>query len=100
MQPSPQERELVERAQRGDNEAVSMLYDTYAQAVFRYISYRVESDVIAEDLTGDVFLRMVRGLPEYQDIGAPFGAWLYRIAANRITDFYRGSQSRPADAIP
>jgi RNA polymerase sigma-70 factor (ECF subfamily) len=100
MQPSPQERELVVRAQQGDKEAVGILYETYAQVVFRYISYRVESDVIAEDLTSDVFLRMVRSLPEYKDIGAPFGAWLFRIAANRITDFYRGRQTRQAEAIP
>jgi RNA polymerase sigma-70 factor, ECF subfamily len=99
MQPLPNEREVIERAQKGDKAAVSTLYETYAQPVFQYISYRVESDVIAEDLTADVFLRMVRALPAYKDIGAPFGAWLYRIAANRITDFYRQNQASNTEAI-
>jgi RNA polymerase sigma-70 factor, ECF subfamily len=89
MEPLPNERELIARAQAGDKDAVSSLYEGYAQAIFRYISYRVESDMAAEDLTADVFLSMVRGLPRYQDVGAPFGAWLFRIAANRITDHHR-----------
>jgi RNA polymerase sigma-70 factor (ECF subfamily) len=89
MEPLPNERELIARAQSGDKDAVSSLYEGYAQAIFRYISYRVESDMAAEDLTADVFLSMVRGLPRYQDVGAPFGAWLFRVAANRITDHHR-----------
>ena len=89
MQPPSNERELIERAKNGDKEAVSALYESYAQAIFQYISYRVESDMIAEDLTADVFLRMVRGLPRYKYTGAPVGAWLYRVAANRIADHYR-----------
>jgi RNA polymerase sigma-70 factor (ECF subfamily) len=92
MEPLPDERGLIARAGHGDKNAVSTLYEGYAQAIFRYISYRVESDVIAEDLTAEVFLRMVQGLPRYQDSGAPFGAWLYRIAATQIADHHRGKR--------
>jgi len=90
MEPLPDERQLIARAGRGDKAAVSTLYEGYAQAIFRYISYRVESDMVAEDLTAEVFLRMVQGLPRYQDSGAPFGAWLYRIAATQVADHHRG----------
>src|SRR5262245_23437883 len=96
----PDEDALIQRAQDGDKEAVSILYEAYAQLIYRYISYRVNSDQIAEDLTADVFLRMVRGLPAYKQTGAPFGAWLYRIAANRIADFYRGNKSLNSEPIP
>ena len=89
MQPLPNESQLIAAAQAGDKQAVSTLYEAYAQAIFRYISYRVESDMLAEDLTAEVFLRMVQGLPRYQDSGAPFGAWLYRIAATQVADHYR-----------
>lgn len=99
MQPLPNERQLIAAAQAGDKQAVSTLYEAYAQAIFRYVSYRVESDVLAEDLTAEVFLRMVQGLPAYKDSGAPFGAWLYRIAANQITDHYRRNR-RSAGPIP
>lgn len=92
MQPLADERQLIMRAGRGDKDAVSMLYEGYAQAVFRYISYRVESNTVAEDLTAEVFLRMVQGLPRYRDTGAPFGAWLFRIAATQVADHYRGKR--------
>jgi RNA polymerase sigma-70 factor (ECF subfamily) len=50
---------------------------------------RVPTIADAEDLTAEVFVRMVKGLPAYEIGGAPFEAWLYRIAATRVTDFYR-----------
>jgi RNA polymerase sigma-70 factor (ECF subfamily) len=89
MEPLANERELIARARSGDRQAVSALYEGYVQAIFNYISYRVESDALAEDLTAEVFLRMVRSIRTYKDSGAPFGAWLYRIAANQIADYYR-----------
>lgn len=99
MPPLPNEEELIQRAQQRDKEALTILYQTFAQLIFQYISYRVKSDEIAEDLTADVFLRMIRGLPGYKQTGAPFSAWLYRIAANRITDFYRANQSLKTELI-
>jgi RNA polymerase sigma-70 factor (ECF subfamily) len=100
MQLPLNERELVERAQHGDKEAVSALYESYVHTIFQYISYRVESDAVAEDLVADVFLRMVRGLPDYQYTGAPLGAWLFRIAANRITDHYRTHRRTATVPLP
>ena len=98
MEPLPDERGLIARAKQGDKNAVSALYEGYAQPIFRYITYRVESDMVAEDLTAEVFLRMVQGLPRYEDTGAPFGAWLYRIAATQIADHHRGKR-RSAEPI-
>jgi len=56
--------------------------------------------VVAEDLTSEVFLRMVRNIATYQDTGAPFAAWLYRIAANLLTDHYRQNRHTSPDALP
>jgi len=92
MEPLPDECQLIARAVHGDKEAVSVLYEGYVQAIYRYISYRVESDMVAEDLTAEVFLRMVQALPRYEDTGAPFGAWLYRIAATQVADHHRGKR--------
>ncbi len=99
MQPLANESELIARAQRGDKSAVSALYEAYAQPIFRYISYRVDNEAVAEDLTAEVFLRMVQGLPRYQDMGAPFGAWLYRIAATQVSDHYREKRHGREEAI-
>lgn len=96
---TPPEHRLIERAQQGDPDAIAGLYRQYVQAITRYIAYRVSDDAVIEDLTADVFLRMVEGLPAYQVTGAPFEAWLYRIAATRIADYYRQQQRHPLEAL-
>ena len=100
MQPIPDEQELVERARNGDEEAVTLLYETHVDSIFAYIRYRVHSDAMAEDITSEVFLRMVRSIASYKDQGAPFRAWLFRIAANLITDHYRQGSKYQAGPIP
>lgn len=86
---------LIQRAQRGDSNAIADLYEMYVERIFRYVSYRVEEDADAEDITADVFVKMVEGLPAYRHSGVPFEAWLYRIASARIIDNRRRSQRRP-----
>lgn len=83
------EKQLIAQAKKGNKEAVSALYEAYADAIFQYLSYRVESHMVAEDITSEVFLRMVQGLPKFEDRGVPFGAWLFRIAVNLLNEYYR-----------
>ena len=100
---------LIERAQdRSVDKAVSApaigeLYDRYHEDVFRYIWARVSNRQLAEDLTGEVFIRMVTHLPRYRPSGRPFAAWLYRIARNLVIDYHRKATNRhevlPIDEI-
>jgi RNA polymerase sigma-70 factor (ECF subfamily) len=91
---------LILRAQRGDREAVATLYQVHVDLIYRYIYFRVPTQHDAEDLTAEVFVQMVERLPSYRITGAPFEAWLYRIAASRVADFYRGSKRQSDDEIP
>jgi RNA polymerase sigma-70 factor (ECF subfamily) len=95
----PPEQNLIERAQQGDDEAVAGLYRRHVRSIIRYIAYRISDEAAVEDLTAEVFLRMIEGLPQYRVTGAPFEAWLYRIAAARIADFYREHQRRTEEAL-
>ena len=88
-------RKLIRRAKRGDNAAISALYSQYVDRIFRYIRYRVPSESDAEDLTTEVIVIMLERLPTYTITGAPFEAWLYRIAANRVAEFYRQRERHP-----
>ena len=83
------EQNLIRAAQQGNEAAFAELYDAYADLVYRYISYRVNGAEVAKDLTADVFLRMVEGLPTYEERGRPFMSWLYRIAHARLVDYYQ-----------
>src|SRR4051812_44449319 len=95
MQPVPDEQRIVARAQQGDEGALTLLYEQYVDSIYDYIYYRVGSTESAQDLTSEVFLRMVRGLRDHRDRGLPFKAWLYRIAANQIADYYRHKNKHP-----
>lgn len=90
---------LIQRARAGDPEAVSELYRHYVPAMTRYISYRVGDDNAVEDLTAEVFLRMLEALPRFNPTGVPFEAWLYRIAAARVADYYRQQRRRRQQPI-
>jgi RNA polymerase sigma-70 factor (ECF subfamily) len=98
MQQPLTELDLIVQAQGGSEDAVSLLYEMHVNAIFEFLSYRVDTTHTAEDLTSEVFIRMVRGLANFTDRGVPFRAWLFRIAANLVTDHFRQHQKR--DALP
>jgi RNA polymerase sigma-70 factor (ECF subfamily) len=75
-------------------DAAGKLYDRHNEPIFRYIWSRVYDKQTAEDLTGEVFTRVVAALPDYRFRGVPFRAWLFRIAHNLIIDHYRKDQAR------
>jgi RNA polymerase sigma-70 factor (ECF subfamily) len=85
---------LVERAQAGDADAFGQLYDRYVDVVFRYISYRVASRQLAEDLTSETFLRALRRIGSFTWQGRDVGAWFVTIARNLVADHYKSSRYR------
>lgn len=80
---------LLERARDYDSEALAELYDRYAPTMYTYIYRRVGDATLAEDLTGDLFLRVVRSIRGQKAWPDSFRAWLYRIAHNLVVDHYR-----------
>lgn len=95
----PDEERLIQRAQADDPEAVSRLYRRHVESIYRYIHLRVGRQDLAEDLTGDVFVRALEALRTYQYRGVPFSAWLYRIAHDRVVDYYRREARREEDVM-
>jgi RNA polymerase sigma-70 factor (ECF subfamily) len=88
---------IIRGAQAGQPEQVSALYEHYHAGIFRYLYYRVGDHQTAEDLTSEVFLRMIRNLGRYrlQDSSAPFQAWLFQIAHNLAADHFRQASHHP-----
>lgn len=76
-------------AQKGESSAFEALYDHFYDQIFRYITFKTSDYLIAEDLTEDVFLRMLESIRKFKPQGHPFSAWLFRIAHNRVIDHYR-----------
>ncbi len=101
--PSPDrtlERQLVERAQAGDNDAFARLYEQTFDRIYRYILFRVNDDFIAEDLTAEVFMRVWQHLPRYRPEHSTILVWIYTIAHNAVIDFYRTQRpTQPLDEV-
>ncbi len=85
----------VRRAQAGDATAITEIHARYATPLYRFILRRVSDPAVAEDLLHDVFVRMLAGLPSYEERGYPIGSWLYRMAACRVIDWQRVTARRP-----
>jgi RNA polymerase sigma factor (sigma-70 family) len=83
------ERSLIERAQMGDEGALVELYHHHYASVHSYLAFRLGDAATADDLTSDVFVRMVRHLDSFRWTGRPLRAWLYTIARNLLTEHYR-----------
>jgi RNA polymerase sigma-70 factor (ECF subfamily) len=72
-----------------------VIFDRYSDRVFAFIRVRTSDVHEAEDLTADVFLKAFRSMASYEERGAPFSAWLFRIARNTLTDTYRRAERMP-----
>ena len=101
------ERSYVEHAKAGDPEALGWLYERYFDRIYKYIYLKIGDATDAEDLTEQVFLKMIEAIHTFQWQGTTFAAWLYRIAHNQVVDTLRQRSRRPqtplepvADVIP
>src|SRR5262245_44706827 len=95
------ERSLVQAAQADPARFVN-LYDRYFHRIYAYVIRRTHSREEAEDITSTVFERAFTNLAKFEWRGAPFIAWLFRIAANAIADRREAAarDSRESPASP
>jgi RNA polymerase sigma-70 factor (ECF subfamily) len=78
----------VREAQSGNRYALNQLIDHYQNDIFRFVYYRIHNQADAEDLTQDIFIQVIKRINTVKD-HTLFKAWLYRLASNRVTDFFR-----------
>jgi len=83
------EDSLVKRAVQRDREAFASLYDRYVEHVYKHIYYSIPDKSDAEDITQEVFIKAWKAIDKYKYTGAPFVAWLIKIARNLIVDHYK-----------
>jgi len=90
------ERLLIEAAQR-DPARFADLYELNFERVYAYIVKRVQDRAESEDLTAEVFHQALANLKRFEWRGIPFAAWLFRIAANLISDRWHRSGREVTD---
>jgi RNA polymerase sigma-70 factor, ECF subfamily len=94
-------RRLVERAQRGDREALEELYLLHFDRIYSYLHLSVGNRHDAEDLTNQTFVKMLESIERFEWRKVPISAWLFRIAHNLAMDHFRaGRRWQPEEEPP
>jgi len=88
------ERLLVDAARVGDEGAIAELYNRYFPRLYRYMLVRTGNVGDAEDLTEEVFIRVLDALERFEWRQVPFSAWLFRIAHNAVVSHQRRDGAR------
>jgi RNA polymerase sigma-70 factor, ECF subfamily len=90
-QPDP---DVLRRAQKGDQQAFTALVRAYETPVHNYILRLTGDRTMAEDLTQEVFVRVLNGLPKFS-LRCKFTTWLFQVTKNRVLDELRARERRP-----
>ncbi|GIP50711.1 RNA polymerase sigma factor SigX [compost metagenome] len=87
-------RDQEERTAVSADTEFEVIFETYYTRIFKYIRFRVDCDYTAEDLTSQVFEKVLTRYGTFRADRSPFEAWLIAIARNTVNDYYRKQQRR------
>ena len=102
---APEERmtqlvsQAVKRAKVGDREALGFLYARYADNVFGYVRSILHDPHDAEDVTQQVFAKLIHVIGKYEEREVPFFAWVLRVARNLAVDHMRHQRMIPVEEV-
>lgn len=91
--------DLYEQAKKLDPQALGSLHDQLYPVVFRYVSYRLQDDQLCEDITSEVFIRLLDTLHHKDHKIKDIRAWLIGVASNLINDHFRQKYRRKFEAL-
>jgi len=89
----------VARAQAGDMEAIRFLYMRYKNNVYGYVLSMLRDQHEAEDVTQQVFLKLINVIHKYEARGVPFTSWILRVARNVAVDHLRSRRAIPCEEV-
>jgi RNA polymerase sigma factor (sigma-70 family) len=89
---------IMEAVKNGDLQQVSALFDRYNKRIFNFLARMTMDREQAEDLTQNVFLRIIRYRTSYRE-GLKFQSWIYQVARNVFSDHYQAHKNKFADFV-
>jgi RNA polymerase sigma-70 factor, ECF subfamily len=92
-------QEAVARAKAGDSEGLHFLYVRYADDILRYVASFVHDQHEAEDITQNVFAKLMTAIKKYEQREVPFEAWILRVARNAALDHLRAKRAIPTEEV-
>jgi len=92
------ENQVIKNAQKGDRQAFGTIYDWYVKKIYQFIFFKTNNTELAEDITQDVFLKLIKYLKNTQRVKS-LQALLYQIARNLVNDYYRTNLNKQISNI-
>ncbi len=89
------ERRALEGLRMLDAQVISEIYDKYFSEVYRYVRYRLGNVILAEDITSDVFMRMLEAAKAGSGPQTNLKAWLITTASHAVNDHFRHNYTKP-----
>src|SRR6201999_1390609 len=92
-------QQAVSRAKQGDTEGIHFLYVRFSDDVLRYVNSFVRDRHEAEDITQNVFAKLMTAIGKYEERAVPFTAWIMRVARNAALDHLRARRAFPTEEV-
>jgi RNA polymerase sigma factor (sigma-70 family) len=89
---------IMEAVKNGNLQQASLLFERYNKKIFNFLARMTMDRDLAEDLTQNVFLRLIKYRNSYRE-GARFQSWIYQIARNVFSDNYQVHKNRFSDYV-
>ena len=86
---------LVSKMKKGDRAATAGVYDDLAPKLYGFIYSRTSSREVAEDLSHEIFIKLIEGVKSFDPKKGKFVVWFWRMARNSVIDYYRQKKSVP-----
>ncbi len=93
------ERRAIARAKEGDWDAIHFLYIRYFPDVLAYVRSVVRDHHAAEDITQNVFAKLITAIRKYEERDVAFAAWIFRVARNASLDYLRAQRQIPVEDV-
>jgi RNA polymerase sigma factor (sigma-70 family) len=89
---------IMEAVKNGDLQQASLLFDRYHKRIFNFLARMTMDRDLAEDLTQNVFLRMIKYKSSYRE-GLKFQSWIYQMARNGFSDHYQANKNKKSNFV-
>jgi RNA polymerase sigma-70 factor (ECF subfamily) len=89
----------LEGLQKLDSQIIGAVYDRYFPDVYRFVYYRLNDEQVAEDISSDVFVRMLEAVQKRRGPQSNLKGWLLATASHAVADYLRHAYRRPTEAL-
>jgi RNA polymerase sigma-70 factor (ECF subfamily) len=89
---------IMEAVKNGNLQQAALLFERYHKRIFNFLAKMTMDRALAEDLTQNVFLRIIKYKSSYRE-GAKFQSWIYQVARNVFSDHYQAHKNKFSDFV-